>query len=141
MDEIYTVLVSMDYPDALTANLRRTTDVTRGIIEKTRGDLTYAQQQRSLERSLRDFETRVMRRAASRRDAVNAADQLVLTKSEVLGHREWRHRLANVQRWAGRSQSDDRRTHGLPKAQGRGLSPWTPLCGPAGWRSTSARTG
>ena len=61
MDEIYTVLVSMDYPDALTANLRRTTDVTRGIIEKTRGDLTYAQQQRSLERSLRAFELRVMR--------------------------------------------------------------------------------
>lgn len=61
MDEIYTVLVTMDYPDALTANLRRTTDVTRGIIEKTRGDLTYAQQQRSLEQSLRDFESRVMR--------------------------------------------------------------------------------
>jgi translin len=60
MDEIYTVLVSMDYPDALTANLRRTTDVTRGIIEKTRGDLTYAQQQRSLERSLHAFELRVL---------------------------------------------------------------------------------
>jgi translin len=60
MDEIYTVLVSMDFPDALTANLRRTTDVTRGIIEKTRGDLTYAQQQRSLERSLRAFELRVL---------------------------------------------------------------------------------
>ncbi len=63
MDEIYTVLVSMDYPDALTANLRRTTDVTRSIIEKTRGDLTYAQQQRSLEKSLRDFEMRVMGQA------------------------------------------------------------------------------
>jgi translin len=60
MDEIYTVLVSMDYPDALTGNLRRTTDVTRGIIEKTRGDLTYAQQQRSLERSLQAFELRVL---------------------------------------------------------------------------------
>jgi translin len=60
MDEIYTVLVSMDYPDALTANLRRTTDVTRGIIEKTRGDLTYAQQQKSLERSLHAFELRVI---------------------------------------------------------------------------------
>ncbi|MBM3460611.1 MAG: haloacid dehalogenase [Armatimonadetes bacterium] len=40
MDEIYYVLVSMDYPDALTRGLRRTTDVARGIIEKTRGDLT-----------------------------------------------------------------------------------------------------
>jgi len=40
MDEIYYVLTSMDYPDALTRGLRRTTDVARGIIEKTRGDLT-----------------------------------------------------------------------------------------------------
>jgi translin len=67
MDEIYTVLISMDYPDALTANLRRTTDVTRGIIEKTRGDLTYAQQQRSLERSLHAFELRVMEQVSQRR--------------------------------------------------------------------------
>ncbi|HEU4751752.1 MAG TPA: haloacid dehalogenase, partial [Armatimonadota bacterium] len=35
MDEIYHVLVTMDYPDALTGGLRRTTDSVRGIIEKT----------------------------------------------------------------------------------------------------------
>jgi translin len=71
MDEIFTVLVSMDYPDALTANLRRTTDVTRGIIEKTRGDLTYAQQQRSLERSLHSFELRVLGQVSQERGEEN----------------------------------------------------------------------
>jgi translin len=42
MDEIYGLLVTLDYPDALTGGLRRTTDNTRGILEKTRGDLTLA---------------------------------------------------------------------------------------------------
>ena len=40
MDEIYYLLTSVDYPDAITKGLRRTTDVARSIIEKTRGDLT-----------------------------------------------------------------------------------------------------
>lgn len=55
MDEIYAVLVTMDYPDAITGNLRRATDITRGIVEKTRGDLTYALRQRDLELALREF--------------------------------------------------------------------------------------
>lgn len=42
MDEIYSVLVTMDYPDAITNGLRRQTDVARGIIEKTRGDVTFS---------------------------------------------------------------------------------------------------
>ena len=45
MDEIYSLLVTLDYPDALTGGLRRTTDNTRGILEKTRGDLTLALRQ------------------------------------------------------------------------------------------------
>lgn len=58
MDEIYAVLVSMDYPDAVTGNLRRSTDVARGIIEKTRGDLSVSLVARelriALERHARD---------------------------------------------------------------------------------------
>lgn len=52
MDEMYYVLVTMDYPDAITGNLRRWTDVARGIIEKTRGDLTAALGQRDLREAL-----------------------------------------------------------------------------------------
>jgi translin len=42
MDEIYAVLVTIDYPDAITNGLRRQTDLVRGIIEKTRGDVTFS---------------------------------------------------------------------------------------------------
>lgn len=42
MDEIYSVLVTIDYPDAITNGLRRQTDLARGIIEKTRGDVTFS---------------------------------------------------------------------------------------------------
>jgi len=52
MDEMYYVLVSMDYPDAITLNLRRSTDVARSLIEKTRGDLSIAIVQRQLREAI-----------------------------------------------------------------------------------------
>lgn len=52
MDDIYSVLVTVDFPDAMTGGLRRTTDQTRGILEKTRGDLTMAIVQRDALRGL-----------------------------------------------------------------------------------------
>ena len=52
MDEIYGVLVTMDFPEGVTAGLRHTTDAMRGILERTRGDLTMAIRQRQLERKL-----------------------------------------------------------------------------------------
>jgi translin len=59
MDEIYSLLVTLDYPDALTGGLRRTTDNTRGILEKTRGDLTLALRQEALVSALRAVERSV----------------------------------------------------------------------------------
>jgi translin len=61
MDDIYGLLVTMDYPDALTSGLRRTTDATRGILEKTRGDLTLALRQEALRDALRAAESSVGR--------------------------------------------------------------------------------
>ena len=58
MDDIYALLVTLDYPDALTGGLRRTTDSTRGIVEKTRGDLTLALRQEALVAALRAAEER-----------------------------------------------------------------------------------
>ncbi|MXY46811.1 MAG: haloacid dehalogenase [Chloroflexi bacterium] len=49
IDEIYTILVTMDFPDAVTRGLRRSTDMMRGVLERTRGDLTVALRQRRLE--------------------------------------------------------------------------------------------
>ena len=59
MDEIYGVMVTIDYPDAMTGGLRRTTDAVRGILEKTRGDLTLSVQQRRLEERLDSFSNRL----------------------------------------------------------------------------------
>lgn len=52
MDEIYSLLITLDFPDAITGNLRRTTDSVRGIVEKTRGDLTVAVTQYRLNESI-----------------------------------------------------------------------------------------
>ncbi len=55
MDDIYSVLVTMDFPDAITMGLRRTTDMVRGVLEKTRSDLTLVIQQKELENKLGQF--------------------------------------------------------------------------------------
>lgn len=60
MDDIYSMLVTMDFPDALTGGLRRQTDIVRGVLEKTRGDLTVAWRQAKLEKRLSEFEGRVV---------------------------------------------------------------------------------
>jgi translin len=58
MDDIYAVLVTLDYPDAITYGLRRQTDLARGIIERTRADLTLSLREQRLQQSLKEFETR-----------------------------------------------------------------------------------
>lgn len=59
MDDIYLVMVTMDYPDAITGGLRRLTDLMRGIVERTRGDLTISLRQKQLEQSLEALERRL----------------------------------------------------------------------------------
>lgn len=56
MDDIYAVLVTMDYPDAITGGLRRLTDIVRGVTERTRGDMTISLRQEQLEQSLKQLE-------------------------------------------------------------------------------------
>ena len=59
MDEIYTVLGSMDFPDAVTRGLRRSADMVRGTLERTRGDLTVALRQHRLEERMAAFQNTV----------------------------------------------------------------------------------
>ena len=40
MDEVYEALFAIDFPDAITGGLRRTVDQLRGVLERTRGDVT-----------------------------------------------------------------------------------------------------
>jgi translin len=57
MDDIYNTLVSMDFPDAITGGLRHTTDMVRGVLERTRSDLTLAMGQKGVVDKLTDFST------------------------------------------------------------------------------------
>ena len=59
MDEVYSHMVTMDFPDALTGGLRRTTDMLRGVLERTRGDLTLAVRQDEMQAALGAFERRI----------------------------------------------------------------------------------
>jgi len=55
MDDIYALLVTMDYPDALTYGLRRRTDIARSIIERTQADVTISYRQQLLEKRITDL--------------------------------------------------------------------------------------
>jgi translin len=59
MDEVYSQLITVDFPDSLTGGLRRTTDMLRGVLERTTGDLTVAVRQEELQLALRSFEEKV----------------------------------------------------------------------------------
>lgn len=58
MDEIYSILVTVDFPEAVTGGLRHSTDQMRGVLERTRGDLTMALRQHKLEAQLAQWERR-----------------------------------------------------------------------------------
>ena len=65
MDDIYNLLVTIDYPDAITHGLRRQTDLVRGIVERTRGDLTLSLREERLKQALDTAMTRLDNTAAS----------------------------------------------------------------------------
>lgn len=49
MDQIYTLLVTLDFPEGVTGGLRNTNDMVRKTLERTRGDFTVAFRQKRLE--------------------------------------------------------------------------------------------
>ncbi|MGD9028647.1 MAG: haloacid dehalogenase [Anaerolineae bacterium] len=59
MDAVYDVVNTFDFPNAITGGLRHRVDQLRGVLERTRGDLTSSLQQDRLIHALRDFEERI----------------------------------------------------------------------------------
>lgn len=59
MDEIYSELMTIDFPSAITNGLRRNIDMVRGVIERTRGDVTTAVRQEAMKQALASFERQV----------------------------------------------------------------------------------
>jgi translin len=72
MDDIYSVLVTIDYPDAITNGLRRQTDLARGIIEKTRGDVTFSLRGEHLEQAIGRLRAELNRGASEGGSAAKA---------------------------------------------------------------------
>jgi translin len=56
MDEVYSTLVTFDFPDSVTRGLRRRTDTVRAVLERTRGDVTTSLRQAQLEAALSRIE-------------------------------------------------------------------------------------
>lgn len=59
MDDVYSQLITVDFSDSITGGLRRTTDMLRGVVGRTRGDLTTAIRQEMMREALQDFEARI----------------------------------------------------------------------------------
>jgi translin len=56
---VYTELMTIDFPDAITGGLRRRTDSLRGVLERTRGDFTVSRRQQSLQDALQSLAERL----------------------------------------------------------------------------------
>ncbi len=54
MDAVVELLATIDYPDGMTGGLRRTTDVARALVERSRSDLTTTVVQERLRKELRE---------------------------------------------------------------------------------------
>jgi translin len=84
MEDVYTLLITMDFPDSITEGLRRNTDVLRTVLERTRGDLTLAIRQEQMREALRSFEARLDEQMGVRlaADSPLPLNYLVETESE-----------------------------------------------------------
>jgi superfamily II DNA helicase RecQ len=105
MDDIYSVLVTMDFPDAITQGLRRTTDMVRGVLEKTRSDLTLAIRQKELETKLADFQhegfAATEARPGKTEESSSAEPELDYQEQEIYkALADWRSKKANEENLA-----------------------------------------
>lgn len=75
MDDVYSQLITIDFPDSVTDGLRRNTDALRGVLERTRGDLTLAIRQDQMRAALHDFGNQLDQRLGTQ--FANAAEELV----------------------------------------------------------------
>lgn len=73
MEDIYSLLITVDYPEAVTGGLRRTTDALRAVLERTRGDVAAAIRQDHLIAALEAFEQRLDKRETADPGRVNDA--------------------------------------------------------------------
>ncbi len=59
MEQIYATLLTFDFPRGLTPGVRRKTDIARGLIERTRADLSTAIENRRLLAGINSFQKKL----------------------------------------------------------------------------------
>jgi translin len=74
MEDVYDLLVTVDYPDAVTAGLRRTGDALRAVLERTRSDLTTSILQARLQDAITGRLSTSLPGTAEAADAGTSAD-------------------------------------------------------------------
>ncbi len=77
MDDVYSLLITVDFPDSITDGLRRQTDVLRNVLERTRGDLTLGFRQEQMRLAMRSFEGRLDQVAGTHFAASAPVDEAV----------------------------------------------------------------
>lgn len=82
MDNVYSLLTTIDFPDAITDGLRRQTDVLRNVLERTRGDLTMGIRQDQMRSALRSFEDRLAAATGVELDSSTAEPHAVRTGND-----------------------------------------------------------
>ena len=105
MDDIYGLLVTIDYPDAITGGLRRTTDMVRGVLERTRSDLTLTIRQMEFEKKLEQL---IPESEVSEELAAEVSEKTVKGKMELERNEQeiynaldaWRHKRASEENLA-----------------------------------------
>lgn len=59
MTTIYETIMSFDYPNAISLGLRGRSDAARGMVERTRGDMTTALRASRLEKKMKELEEKL----------------------------------------------------------------------------------
>jgi len=124
MDDIYSILVTIDFPDAITGGLRRTTDMVRGVLERTRSDLTLAMRQKALETRLAEMKKGEIKSGEAKKGEIRKE---AITRGET--------KKANLPQTDSQHEDEEAAQHEEPELDSIELEIYNALCE---WRNHKA---
>ena len=107
MDDIYSMLITMDFPDAITGGLRRTTDMVRGVLERTRSDLTLTIRLKALETGLEQSEPPESRLPVVEEDGLALQEVPIVTPEERELDKNEQELYDSLSRWRAKKSNEE----------------------------------
>jgi translin len=107
MDDIYSMLITMDFPDAITGGLRRTTDMVRGVLERTRSDLTLTIRLKAFEGSLGRLQEPETSPETVEEDGLAVEDAAVETRGEMELDSTEEKLYESLNRWRNKKSNEE----------------------------------